>query len=178
MSLGTATGLPSASTRLIARSENVSRPRLSITSLAASVSARSSVARLCTKPSDSAPITSGRVPPALADWIWVASWSSAMATTLTSMPVFCWKAAAMSWVALTRSATSSADQKVIGLVAAVAAFVATAAAAGHSEQHAENYQGKQTSGFHVRSSQLAAPGSFVPTNTDHEPGRKRSFGER
>jgi hypothetical protein len=64
-----------------------------------------------------------------------------------------------------------------GLVAAVAAFVATAAAAGHSEQHAENHQGRQTSRSHVRSSQPAAPAaSFPPMRTTNQ--AEQPFGER
>jgi hypothetical protein len=115
VSLGTPIGLPSDSTRLSARSEKVSRPRLSITSLAASASARSSVARFCTKPRDRGPITSGREPAALADWIWLASWSSAIATTLTWTPLLVWKRLTICWMRLTRWATSSASQNVMVL---------------------------------------------------------------
>ena len=84
-----ATGLPFTSTRLSPRREKVSGPRVLMTSAAASGSMMPSAAEGCTKPSDTAPSTSGRVPAALALLTRDESWSSLIATSLTLMLVCC-----------------------------------------------------------------------------------------
>ena len=60
-----------------------------MTAVAASGSMMPSAAKECTKPSDTAASTSGRVPAALALATWDVSWSSLIATSLTVMLVCC-----------------------------------------------------------------------------------------
>ena len=60
-----------------------------MTAVAASGSVMPSAAKECTKPSDTAASTSGRVPAALALLTRDESWSSLIATSLTLMLVCC-----------------------------------------------------------------------------------------